>query len=139
MRHFAIPGIHSGDVSPENKSSSKKYHHITSLNTALNKTLLNISSASQAAEFNEIIFNSSYVKSNSDTAVNEICDEEISLLPQAIPIEEKSQTWYSCSGADADISWIGLIICVVILVFALPLIYVLYIAEHPEEYHQEHL
>lgn len=41
-------------------------------------------------------------------------------------------------GADADISWIALIACVVVLILAVPLIYVLYIAEHPDLYHHEH-
>lgn len=40
----------------------------------------------------------------------------------------------SCSGSDCDISWICLLICILALCFAIPLIYVIYIAEHPEKF-----
>lgn len=36
----------------------------------------------------------------------------------------------SCSGSDCDISWTVLLVCILALCFAIPLIYVLYIAEH---------
>lgn len=36
----------------------------------------------------------------------------------------------SCSGSDCDMSWICLFICILALCFAIPLIYVVYIAEH---------
>jgi hypothetical protein len=45
-------------------------------------------------------------------------------------------TW---SGADGDISLKALILCIVIIIFAVPLIYVFYIAEHPEQYHHNHV
>jgi len=38
----------------------------------------------------------------------------------------------SCSGSDCDISWIFLLLCILVLCFAIPLIYVFYIAEHEE-------
>lgn len=40
----------------------------------------------------------------------------------------------SCSGSDCDISWICLLVCILALCFAIPLIYVIYIAEHPEKF-----
>lgn len=40
----------------------------------------------------------------------------------------------SCSGSDCDISWICLLVCILALCFAIPLIYVIYIAEHPERF-----
>lgn len=44
----------------------------------------------------------------------------------------------SCSGSDCDISWIFLLICILVLCFAIPLIYVFYIAEHGEIHRHEH-
>lgn len=41
----------------------------------------------------------------------------------------------TCSGSDCDISWIFLLVCILVLCFAIPLIYVFYIAEH-EEFHR---
>lgn len=40
----------------------------------------------------------------------------------------------SCSGSDCDISWICLLFCILALCFAIPLIYVIYVAEHPDEF-----
>lgn len=41
---------------------------------------------------------------------------------------------FSCSGSDCDIPWICLLVVILALCFAIPLIYVIYIAEHPEEF-----
>lgn len=38
---------------------------------------------------------------------------------------------FSGSGSDLDMSWVCLFICILALCFAIPLIYVVYIAEHP--------
>lgn len=44
----------------------------------------------------------------------------------------------TCSGSDCDISWIFLLVCILVLCFAIPLIYVFYIAEHEEFHRHEH-
>lgn len=44
----------------------------------------------------------------------------------------------TCSGSDCDISWIFLLICILVLCFAIPLIYVFYIAEQEEIHRHEH-
>lgn len=45
----------------------------------------------------------------------------------------------SCSGSDCDISWIFLLICILVLCFAIPLVYVFYIAEQEEIHrHEQH-
>uniref|UniRef100_U5EEC1 Putative cell wall macromolecule catabolic process n=1 Tax=Corethrella appendiculata TaxID=1370023 RepID=U5EEC1_9DIPT len=36
---------------------------------------------------------------------------------------------------DCDLSWICLFICILALCFAIPLVYVIYIAKHPDEFH----
>src|SRR6202012_2892969 len=44
---------------------------------------------------------------------------------------------FTCSETDCDISWIFLLICILVLCFAIPLIYVFYIAEHEELHRHE--
>lgn len=41
----------------------------------------------------------------------------------------------SCNGSDCDISWICLFVFILALCFAIPLVYIFYIAEHPEKFH----
>ncbi|XP_037044874.1 lysM and putative peptidoglycan-binding domain-containing protein 3 [Bradysia coprophila] len=45
---------------------------------------------------------------------------------------------FSCSGSDCDISWIFLLICILVLCFAIPLVYVFYIAEQEEIHRHDH-
>lgn len=114
------------------------------MNSKLNVTLLNIpnNSTGNETDFNNIIFNSRVspkICDNNDVT-EDVSDEEVNLLPPAASeiVEEPVVSRISCSGADGDIPWIALIICIVILVFAVPLIYVLYIYEHPWLYHHNH-
>jgi len=44
----------------------------------------------------------------------------------------------TCNGSDCDISWIFLLICILVLCFAIPLIYVFYVAEQEEIHRHEH-
>uniref|UniRef100_A0A182QMQ3 LysM domain-containing protein n=1 Tax=Anopheles farauti TaxID=69004 RepID=A0A182QMQ3_9DIPT len=44
---------------------------------------------------------------------------------------------FSCNGSDCDISWICLLVFILALCFAIPLIYVVYVAEHIEKYHHD--
>lgn len=55
-------------------------------------------------------------------------------LPQPRPVRLPASD-FSCNGSDCDISWICLLVCILALCFAIPLIYVFYVAEHPEKYH----
>lgn len=85
---------------------------------------------------NDIIFNSSVVyKVNDGTEIEEIEDEQVKLLPNDVQELSGTASGLSCSGADADISWVTLTVCVVIMIVVLPLIYIFYIAEHPDHYH----
>lgn len=52
--------------------------------------------------------------------------------PRIIPIRKKSNI---SALSDRDISWMCLLFSILALCFAIPLIYVFYIAEHPEKYH----
>lgn len=55
--------------------------------------------------------------------------------PHAIRGAPRSE--FSCSGSDCDISWICLFIFILALCFAIPLIYIIYIAEHPEQFNHK--
>ncbi|XP_062544782.1 lysM and putative peptidoglycan-binding domain-containing protein 3 isoform X2 [Armigeres subalbatus] len=55
-------------------------------------------------------------------------------LPQPRPVRLPASD-FSCNGSDCDISWICLLVCILALCFAIPLIYVVYVAEHPEKFH----
>lgn len=69
-----------------------------------------------------------------DDSLEDITQSSATRRPK-VRVVKPSWLW---DGADADISWIALITCVVVLILAVPLIYVLYIAEHPDLYHHEH-
>lgn len=133
----ALAGVHiSGSSSPqENVDSIKEKVDIEALNKKLS------SNETREPEVNNIIFNSNLYAKPCDhqDVINDDVDEETNLLTQqrtmpADPVVTK----LSCSGADGDIPWIALIICVVIVVFAIPIIYVVYIAEHFDEFHHNH-
>lgn len=139
----ALAAVHtSGRSSPE-ESPSKKHIDVASLHSKLNETFLNVPTVSKpTAEVNTIIFNSHIIPKicdNNDLEGGESGSEDVCLLPKrnevvADPVVAK----LSCSGADCDIPWIALIVCVVILIFAVPLIYVFYIYEHPQMYHHNY-
>lgn len=58
-------------------------------------------------------------------------------LPQPRPVRLPASD-FSCNGSDCDISWICLLVCILALCFAIPLIYVVYVAEHPEKFHHSY-
>lgn len=58
----------------------------------------------------------------------------VSGLKTCSSASKKNNDALSCSGSDCDISWICLFICILALCFAIPLIYVFYIAEHLSEF-----
>lgn len=62
-------------------------------------------------------------------------DPDFQRGPHAIRGTPRSE--FACSGSDCDISWICLLIFILALCFAIPLIYIIYIAEHPEQFHKE--
>lgn len=69
------------------------------------------------------------------TATTATGDPDFQRGPHAIRGTPRSE--FACSGSDCDISWICLLIFILALCFAIPLIYIIYIAEHPEQFHKE--
>lgn len=62
-------------------------------------------------------------------------DDHIQSGPHAIRGAPRSE--FSCSGSDCDMSWICLLIFILALCFVIPLIYVIYIAEHPDKFNHK--
>lgn len=69
------------------------------------------------------------------TATTATDDPDFQRGPHAIRGTPRSE--FTCNGSDCDISWICLLIFILALCFAIPLIYIIYIAEHPEQFHKE--
>ncbi|KRT83445.1 hypothetical protein AMK59_4876, partial [Oryctes borbonicus] len=124
-----LAGVHSsGRNSPNGQTALKKNDCLDSLEHKLTSSLLlNIPNTSKNESFNEIIFNSTISSKACDNVNENECEdlyeeeEEVTLLPK--PFQESSPeiiTKFSCSGADADISWIALIACIIIVIVAVP-------------------
>ncbi|EFA06411.1 lysM and putative peptidoglycan-binding domain-containing protein 3 [Tribolium castaneum] len=124
---LALAGVHvSGRSSPNDPSASGQVD-TDQLTTSLKET-----------EVNQIIFNSSLAQKSHDVTEESGDDEEVHLLPHS-PLEEPAVTKIDCSGVDGDISIKALVLCIVIVIFAVPLIYVFYVAEHPKQHHHNHV
>lgn len=144
-----IASVHTSGTSSPKEEPNGTGIDTDSLNLKLSRELLSIpksggsSVTNGTVQVNDIIFNSSVKpidKSCDNSPITEVhLHEEVRLLPQSVPTDETIVTKLTCSGADAGISWIALIVIVVIVIVAFPLIYVLYIAEHPDEYYHSHI
>lgn len=85
----------------------------------------------QVNEVNEIIFNSNIATKEEENCTSE---EDVCLLPSTTVQSDVIISKLNCNGSDWDISYPALVICIVLVIFAIPLIYVFYIAEHIEQY-----
>lgn len=56
-------------------------------------------------------------------------------VPMLRPIPGPSLRAIDWSGSDCDMSWICLLIFILALCFVIPLVYVVYLAEHPHHNH----
>ncbi|KAK5647439.1 hypothetical protein RI129_002331 [Pyrocoelia pectoralis] len=143
---FSLACVHTSGTSSPKEETDGAGIDTDILNLQLSRELLNIPKSSVkngTVVVNDIIFNSSVkpIDKNCDNSpITEVhLHEEVRLLPQSVPTDETILSKLTCSGADAGISWIALIVCVIILIVAFPLIYVLYIAEHPDQYYHSHV
>lgn len=78
----------------------------------------------------------SFVDEDSMTRQPLLSGEYDDRMPQPRPLRLPAND-FSCNGSDCDISWICLLVCILALCFAIPLIYVIYVAEHIEKYHHD--
>lgn len=92
----------------------------------------------QVSEVNEIIFNSNIATKEPENLTESA--EDVSLLPQNTTVQpDPIISKLNCNGSDWDISYPALVICIVLVIFAIPLIYVFYIAEHVDHRNHTHL
>lgn len=68
---------------------------------------------------------------------NELYDEDHINQTGPHAIRGAPRSDFTCSGSDCDISWICLLVFILALCFAIPLIYIIYIAEHPDQFHHK--
>lgn len=137
-RLFSMALVHiSGNNSPTFESQVEKDIDGKLLEEKLRNTVINSRQEEDINhDVNTLIFNSNIVSKSCDIIEDDISDEEVQLMPNEVKTVEPEVSKITCSGADADISWIALVVCIVIVIFAIPLIYVFYIAEHPN-HHKE--
>lgn len=137
-----LPEVHkSGRNSPkENLPNTSKVEDLICIESDLQTKLLNVPEK-ENNEVNYIIFNTNIAQiPKQSTDEVETCaeiEEQISLLPQknSETVKPINNSWLNWNGADFGISWVALIVCILIVIFIVPLIYVFYIAEHPANSH----
>ncbi|KAG5874287.1 hypothetical protein JTB14_005718 [Gonioctena quinquepunctata] len=137
---MALAGIHVNGGSSQDltEPSTSKLIDIDSVNTKLEKEVFNVPNGKENV-VNEIIFNSQIThipnERLTEEVANESCDERVNLLPhngRLLPKTDVVISRLSCNGADGDIPWKILLVCIIIFIFAIPLIYILI---HWNEYH----
>ncbi|XP_055836707.1 lysM and putative peptidoglycan-binding domain-containing protein 4 [Episyrphus balteatus] len=153
-----LPTVHkSGNNSPKHPQGSEKNNVRNSLeNDILSEKLLVASVNSAGDTINDIILKSSVrnnaykddsVEDNTFSMSNNHSDHYEPLMsgylddsiPQPRIIPGPAVRPWDWSGSDCDMSWVCLFIVILALCFAIPLIYVFYIAEHPKKIHHSAL
>lgn len=149
------PTVHkSGQSSPKHGQTNKENLSKPEFN---GKLLVDAISLSTEPSINEIILNtpiaSNHYEDHPTTSRDHSNTIEDPLLgdaatdyngiasrtrPHSISGQNMDLKDFSCSQSDCDISWIFLLICILVLCFAIPLIYVFYIAEQEEIHRHEH-
>lgn len=130
----ALAGIHdSGKSSPTDlhEPSTSRLIDVDMLESKLAKE------QGTTGELNQIIFNSNITHKDierDDSVLSENEDVHLLSLHSSITSPDPMVSRLSCSGSDWDISYPALVVCIILVIFAVPLIYVFYIAEHPEKY-----
>lgn len=71
------------------------------------------------------------------TEPNELYTDDHTIQRGPHAIRGAPRNDFTCSGSDCDISWICLLVLILALCFAIPLIYIIYIAEHPDQFHHK--
>lgn len=149
-----LPKVHSsGNSSPKSVSNSLQ-NPISALETQTNLDEKLIVAAVSSVSYkddkvNHIVLNAcneiehdplegssrTYVEDDSKQPL--LSGEYDESLPQPRPVRLPTSD-FSCNGSDCDISWLCLLVCILALCFAIPLIYVVYVAEHPEKFHHSY-
>ncbi|XP_019870145.2 lysM and putative peptidoglycan-binding domain-containing protein 3 isoform X2 [Aethina tumida] len=145
---MALAGVHVSGKSSPNENTDPSVTNLISFDEfhiKLQENLEVIPKKESESDVNKIIFNTNLKHAPVQVITDDFCiehsEEEINLLPQVeeLPTADPVISKLNCSGADGDISWIALIVCIGVVIVAIPLIYVFYIAEHPEKYEHHHI
>lgn len=155
-----MPTVHtSGQSSPKNvnnnDATTSAQHNPLLVGNRLDEKLL-VASVSLATphasttNINDIILNSAMTqKEHGVSGLDDVLDGDDEDSPhqalladdggggRTVPhaIRGAPRADLTCSGSDCDISWICLLVFILALCFAIPLIYIFYIAEHPDKFH----
>ncbi|XP_053683643.1 lysM and putative peptidoglycan-binding domain-containing protein 3 [Sabethes cyaneus] len=138
-----IPKVHSsGNSSPKNAISLAQSSTAILENKANFDEKLIVAAVSSASYKNDAV---NLVSNQNLEETNEISSKQPLLsgeyddnVPQPRLLRLPAND-FSCNGSDCDISWICLLVCILALCFVIPLIYVIYVAEHIEKYHHDNL
>ncbi|XP_044735795.1 lysM and putative peptidoglycan-binding domain-containing protein 3 isoform X2 [Chrysoperla carnea] len=106
-------------------SSTNSTSDLITINHLLNNTKVNEVQASLEQQLQQHQDNNTFFKNTDDNNV---------IVVDALKNKSLVHTLLS-SGDDCGMSWLALVVLVILLGFVCPLIYILYIAEHPEKYH----
>lgn len=113
-------------------STSKQSNTDQSINDIILNTQLKSNQYTDSINDNESVDEQEITET---TKLNrKLIDDDV--LSNPIALKQRNEL-FSCSGSDWDISWICLLVGILALCVAIPLIYVVYIAEHPEEFHHK--
>lgn len=132
----SLPQVHkSGTNSPTVSKSSTEVLPVED-EKDLQQKLIIASVNSTQIEVSKVELNNSNVLLQSD---DENATVQMPLIPNRTngntSIEAVVVNEFTSKGADLGLKWIHLLLCVLILGVLIPIIYVVYIAEHPEKYH----
>lgn len=153
-----LPTVHkSGNNSPKHPQSIEKNGARSSLEDAILSEKLLVASVNSAGEtINDIILKSSVRNTTYSDDAGEDNNSSMSYshsepyeplmsgyldesIPQPRVIPGPMIRPWDWSGSDCDMSWVCLLVVILALCFAIPLIYVFYLAEHPKKIHHSAL
>ncbi|XP_055628654.1 lysM and putative peptidoglycan-binding domain-containing protein 4 [Toxorhynchites rutilus septentrionalis] len=149
-----LPKVHSsGSSSPKNiPDVSRSFASVLEKQTNLDEKLI-VAAVSSASYKNDSVKDAATHSKHLDETYTDLetlsNDETLSRQPllsgeydENLPLPRPLRlpaSDFSCNGSDCDISWICLLVFILALCFAIPLIYVIYVAEHIENYHHENI
>lgn len=134
-----LPKVHSsGNSSPKNiHSLEESYTAILENQTDFDEKLIvaAVSNASYRNDSVNTVSNQNFEETSEVSPMQPLLSGEYDdSLPQPRLLRLPAND-FSCNGSDCDISWICLLVCILALCFVIPLIYVIYVAEHIEKHH----
>lgn len=133
-----LPKVHkSGQNSPSNKekvASEKPSDTVPSKETLQEKLLL--------ASVSAAVISGSAKTGDQSASQTVNTTEENPLMDRTqfrgYPRMIRGSDYMSLNGSDCELSWIVLLVCILAICLIIPLIYVFFVYEHPEDFHHPH-